>query len=136
MRRSKRIVEKKDELQEEIEPVSGPRKWSEEELLNLMKCLQLYGHNNVDKMVECVPGKSADDIRKYLLGIHANGRNIGGTISNIQSWLGRTKSEMEKNTNVKSSDYYQLALLMKCLTVDGLIENHPDPKSCNGIDFV
>ncbi|KAL0273139.1 UNVERIFIED_CONTAM: hypothetical protein PYX00_005883 [Menopon gallinae] len=135
-RRSKRIIEKKIEVKKEPEPVSGLRRWSEEEQMKLLRCLKLYGHNNVEKMVEALPGRSADDIRKYLLVIHSDARSKADTQSNIHYWLSRSKSEMEKNTNVKTSDNYHLALSMKCLAVDGLIENHPDPAVCNGIDFV
>lgn len=111
-----------------------PRKWTDDDITRLLQCLQEHGHKDFSKLEEYLPYKTLEDIKAYFRATKAKAADRA-TVPGLDNWLNICDAEARKHRVAKYSDSNQIAQVVKYLSVDGLVENHPLPEQCQGIDF-
>lgn len=111
-----------------------PRKWTNEEISIFLQCLKEHGHLDVTKFQESLPHKSLDEFRSYFRAAKAKA-TANVSLPGLDSWLNICNAEANKFSVTKWNDSVKVAQILKYLSIDGLLESHPLPEQCQGINF-
>lgn len=110
-------------------------RWSDEDVVRLLGCIRKHGHKNYSELSKHLPKRSVEDIKSFLRTSSSQARRFGPSYDVIDSWINTCVNVTTKAHIGKCNDTLQIAQVFKLLSIDGLIENHPLPDRCNGIDF-
>ncbi|KAK6629254.1 hypothetical protein RUM43_003071 [Polyplax serrata] len=130
VRTSKRKIKVKEPPQET--DADKPTKWSESDVQKYLECIMENGHKNLQKLEECFPNRKLGVIKTFLRTAFDIAVRLEKGHTNIDGWLQHCK---RVGCQPPWKDSIQIAQVAKYLSVDGLLEHHPSPSQCQGINF-
>lgn len=127
-----RASKRKMKMKDESSTIHAPKKWSEDDIEKYLHCIMENGHKNFEKLQECFPDKSLEVIKTFLRTTFDTAIRREDGHPTLDGWINHCKGMTDEPA---WKDSVQIARAIKYLSVDGLIENHPLPSHCQGVNF-
>lgn len=99
--------------------------------------MSTHGHLNYDAILEKLPGKTLQSYQSFLRTASLESKKFRGrppgVVYNLSEWLDVCESATGAQGN--SNGPLEIALVLKLLSLDGVLENHPLPEIAGGVDY-
>lgn len=133
MSEPKTYPKRKPKVKTEVEVNQPPRRWQEKEIEDLHNCIMKFGHKNVEEIKKVVPSRNEEMIKTFMRTAYDTAIRRLPKQENTDPWIQLTEKASGHEAAWKDSQL--IAKVIKYLSVDGLLENHPLPERCQGVNF-
>ncbi|GLG97828.1 Uncharacterized protein GBIM_04506 [Gryllus bimaculatus] len=118
--------------------------WREVDKRRLLVALQRYGILDINQLIKSVPGKTEEEIRKFIAKrwkmarteLRAHLRETRKSKGENSGYLGPVDKWLEELANFYPNyDHYKINPIAHAMLLIWKYEKHPDPSECGGVDF-